>query len=126
MKVKVRYEADGAESDWLPYPSRLSYIHVGRCIANGCYKEAARIMLEITNIRVERLNDISETDAIAEGIDAKLCREYHFKSPVAHILNPAAYHAFAGLWESINGKDSWNANPWVWVIEFKRIENDNG
>jgi hypothetical protein len=71
---------------------------------------ASRINLEITGVRVERLQDISEADAIAEGITADF---------LEHIYGPAGYR---DLWESINGKGSWDKNPWVWVIEFKRID----
>lgn len=78
---------------------------------------ASRITLEITGVRVERLNDISEADAAAEGCDGKC--------PVGNIpmyqSGPFAYH-YAQLWESINGPDSWAANPWVWVIEFRKVE----
>lgn len=78
---------------------------------------ASRIFLEITNIRVERLQDISERDAIAEGCDnskteAALQVGWHEKPQ----------RAFRRLWEQINGTDSWSLNPWVWVVEFKRID----
>lgn len=89
-------------------------------------KEACRIFLEITNIRVERLRDITQEDAIAEGIKtyfSTLFQEdrYHdylnqdstWRSPIS---------SFESLWQSINGHESWDSNPWVWVIEFKRIE----
>ncbi|EKN4037605.1 hypothetical protein NUF46_003928 [Yersinia enterocolitica] len=72
---------------------------------------ASRINLLITGIRVERLNDISEQDALAEGVSAN-----------EH--SPARY-VFGSLWQSIYGADnpkSWQANPWVWVIEFERME----
>lgn len=65
---------------------------------------ASRITLEITAVRVERLQDISEADAIAEG------GTEHFN-----------IDWFGPLWASIYGVDSWNANPWVWVIEFRRV-----
>lgn len=84
-------------------------------------REACRIRLEITNIRVERLKDISDQDAIDEGIefrkDIEMWRSYY--------LNDTWYGnpiwSYRSLWEKINGKDSWNSNPWVFVIEFKRI-----
>ena len=76
-------------------------------------KWAARIWLEITDVRVQRLQDISEEDAMAEGVD---WRDY------AGLASKTARKLFADLWESINGKDSWHANPWVWVYEFKRAE----
>lgn len=66
---------------------------------------ASRITLEIVRIRVERLQDISAADAQAEGIK---------KVSTARL-------SYCALWESINGKGSWAKNPWVWVIEFKRL-----
>ncbi len=84
---------------------------------------ASRILLEITNVRVERLNDISEEDAIAEG-----CFKFPFEDDHAYTFyeNDKSGHAthtgaYRKLWESINGKGSWDINPYVWVIEFKRI-----
>lgn len=69
---------------------------------------ASRITLEITAVRVERLQEISEEDAKAEGVDWTP----FFNEPV---------EAYADLWKSINGPCSWESNPYVWVIEFKRI-----
>lgn len=80
---------------------------------------ARRIMLEVTGVRVERLQDISESDAIAEGImrDGEGWRGVPglpwFASPIA---------AFRSLWESLNGDGSWDANPFVWVVDFFRAE----
>lgn len=74
---------------------------------------ASRITLEITAVRVERLNDISEEDAKAEGVKAGVCPGHE------HMMHQVA---FSELWQSIYGVDSWNANPWVWVIEFRRVE----
>lgn len=71
-------------------------------------KEACRLFLEVVSIRIERLKDISEQDAISEGIIHK------------SMNHPCV--EFQHLWESINGEDSWESNPWVWVIEFKRID----
>ncbi|MGP6454276.1 hypothetical protein ACTZGH_05940 [Enterobacter ludwigii] len=86
---------------------------------------ASRITLEITGVRVERLNDISEEDARAEGIIDGGCLNCGEPEP-CNCSNPApdATDAFAYLWQSIYGQENWNANPWVWVIEFKRIEGD--
>jgi hypothetical protein len=85
-------------------------------------KTAARIWLDITNIRVDRVQDISEEDAIAEGIEGaegKMGYKYYIDKTAA-TFHPNI--SFQSLWESINGEDSWNENPWVWVVEFKRIE----
>lgn len=78
-------------------------------------RKACRILLEITAVRVERLNDISHEDAKAEGC----C--YGRGGGVPDFAVTPADH-FPTLWASIYGVDSWSANPWVWVIEFKRAE----
>ncbi|EPY6886561.1 hypothetical protein ACXEGV_004329 [Klebsiella quasipneumoniae] len=84
---------------------------------------ASRILLEITDVRVERLNAISEEDARAEGIIDGGCLNCG-EPEQCGCANPEpdATDAFAYLWQSIYGQDNWNANPWVWVIEFKRVE----
>lgn len=90
-------------------------------------KALARIWLEIVAVRVERLQDISEDDAKAEGIEMHFSpsypstewwKNYHgddiaFASPLT---------SYSSLWESINGKGSWDLNPWVWAYTFRRIE----
>ncbi|HCT2314430.1 TPA: hypothetical protein OTQ90_003204 [Klebsiella pneumoniae] len=84
---------------------------------------ASRILLEITNVRVERLNAISEEDARAEGIIDGGCLNCGEPEPCGCANpDPDATDAFAYLWQSIYGQENWNADPWVWVIEFKRIE----
>jgi len=69
-------------------------------------KEHARIWLEVENVDKERLHDISGADAVAEG--ASLLPD-----------NGIAYSRFQELWCAINGRESWDANPWVWVIKYK-------
>ncbi|CAM6400654.1 hypothetical protein [Klebsiella quasipneumoniae] len=86
-------------------------------------RAASRILLEITDVRVERLNAISEEDARAEGIIDGGCLNCGEPEPCGCANpEPDATDAFAYLWQSIYGQDNWNANPWVWVIEFKRVE----
>ena len=83
---------------------------------------ASRILLEITDVRVERLNCITEESAQAEGV-AKLREGFwkHYQPGwTQHQLS--ARGSFVALWKSIYGEESWQANPWVWVIEFKSIE----
>lgn len=76
---------------------------------------ASRITLEITAVRVERLQDISEADAQAEGVHP--CGNHDFDGwPKNHVI------AFCKLWEAINGSGSWECNDWVWVIEFRKVE----
>ncbi|EKQ7231180.1 TPA: hypothetical protein MM109_000844 [Klebsiella pneumoniae] len=83
---------------------------------------ASRILLEITDVRVERLNSIHDVDAMREGIqNLTTCSHADFGIPgVVNAQHPV--RAFQLLWESIYGADSWRANQWVWVIEFKRVE----
>jgi hypothetical protein len=84
---------------------------------------ASRILLEITDVRVERLNAISEEDARAEGIIDGGCLNCGEPEPCGCANpEPDATDAFAYLWQSIYGQESWNDNPWVWVISFKRVE----
>lgn len=83
---------------------------------------ASRILLEITGVRVERLQDINEEDAVAEGV-APLRGGYwkHYQPDwTQHQLS--ARGSFVTLWNSINGVDAWYKNPWMWVIEFKQIQ----
>lgn len=94
---------------------------------------ASRITLEITQVRVERLTDITEEDACAEGIEPPRCTkcgytkwdaQFHMDHNLCGKPNPeSAVPVFAGLWDSINCKlgFGWDTNPWVWVIEFGRI-----
>lgn len=109
------WRADYSDSDlaeqkagtlWLPHwkPS----IHM--------FRNRSRITLEITGVRVERLQDISEADAAAEGWTRQSERS---NDPEVH--QDAARDWYSDLWEQINGAGSWNLNPWVWVIEFKKV-----
>ncbi|MFB4877818.1 hypothetical protein ACE3LA_17110 [Enterobacter hormaechei subsp. xiangfangensis] len=97
----ILYAADGNG----PYGKWVPSIHMPRW--------ASRLTLEITCVRVERLRDLSEDDAKSEGITP----------PSGGVLPGWEYRInFRDLWMSIYGSDNWEANPWVWVIEFKRIE----
>lgn len=80
---------------------------------------ASRITLEITRVRVERLQDISDADCVAEGCGALSAA---IGCPMTSAPGETIPRAmFRALWESINGPDSWAANPWVWAIEFRRL-----
>ncbi|MGI4674891.1 hypothetical protein ACR2YN_06920 [Klebsiella pneumoniae] len=99
---------------------------------------ASRILLEITDVRVERLNAISEEDAQSEGVHTEVwdqtvvARNYaaideffqFWSEDMPHYveMNQLYRSSFRSLWESIYGAENWLANPWVWVIEFKRVE----
>ena len=111
-KSEIVYRADGTfdtpAKEHLRNKSWRPAIFMPRC--------ASRIALEITAIRVELLQDISEDDAIAEG-----CTHTGIGRSIAADEIETAREQFQRLWESIYGEESWNANPWVWVIEFKKI-----
>lgn len=91
-------------------------------------KEAARIFLEVSNVRVERLQDISEDDAIAEGIERVSIAPFvhRFKNYLCNNKFIGPKESFKTLWMKINGIDSWKANPWVWVYEFKQVHHPKG
>jgi len=88
-------------------------------------RAASRIQLEITGVRVERLNDCSEADAVAEGIRPFKDGWERFHTDPADTEHTGATKdprlAYKGLWEQINGAGAWEANPWVWVVEFRRL-----
>ncbi len=84
-------------------------------------RAASRILLEVTDVRVERLQDITEEDARAEGVEPDVDAGY-WKGYIFPGVYDSAKKSFASLWQSINGLGSWDQNPWVWVVSFKRIE----
>lgn len=116
-------DLDGISPSNLPVNSAIQYpatydgwvskrrpsIHMPRLVS--------RITLEITGVRVERLQDISEGDALAEGVNEWARGACAKDNPYG--FGPIEY--FELLWSQINGRQSWYANPFVWVIEFKRI-----
>jgi hypothetical protein len=107
----ARYRADFDRDQTVWRPS----IHMPRW--------ASRILLDVTAVRVERLQDISEADAQAEGVIPKWepgCSGRLMDAFGGFSFRPAA-SAYAELWEQINGPGAWDANPWVWVVEFKRV-----
>lgn len=121
--VDLVYRADPLP-DWEGEESLITWrpsIHMPRW--------ASRILLEITDVRIERLQDISEQQAMAEGIIGvpfrpddgfPICTGYMVGPDDGRtVLTPTAAEAFAELWNSTGG--DWDANPWVWVVEFKRI-----
>lgn len=91
-------------------------------------KEAARVFLKVTNVRCERLNDISERDAVAEGIKQTWISDSPEENRYKNYFNDGhgsflPERSFQSLWDSINAKKyPWVSNPWVWVYEFERIE----
>lgn len=80
---------------------------------------ACRTVLEMTEVRVERLQDISDADALAEGVSVKPDAE--IAARVAGPPETGARMEYFALWESIHGAGSWAQNPWVWVIAFRKV-----
>lgn len=115
-KVVYRADEDTAGAGWFPS------IHMP--------KEFARIFLKVTDVRVQRLRDISEEDAIAEGIQSREVRNAGLTMAPITVFGigrdtdyaPSAGVAFSDLWEEINGSGSWGKNPWVYALTFERVE----
>ncbi len=99
VMYRATHEEDGFPLTWDSYKWRPS-IHMPRW--------ACRLVLDVVSVRIERLQDIRDADAMAEGVSFD------------PLLQTSPREAFMHLWMSINGPESWAANPWVWVIEFRR------
>lgn len=98
--LPIQYRAD--RSDWLECSKWKPSIYMHRA--------ASRIDLEITGIRAEQIQEITEDDAKAEGVEP-------------YAPDDGRYGAgYKSLWDSINGVGSWDVNPWVWVVEFRRVK----
>lgn len=117
VQYVVRFKADNIESfsKWKP--------------SIFMPKKACRLFLEVTNVRVELLHDISNNDAKSEGIEAHYLLKkqgyMHYTKPDKFIPfgdADAARTSFFSLWMSINGDESLDKNPWVWAYDFKRVE----
>jgi hypothetical protein len=105
----IQYLADGFDRDAandFGFTKATPSIHMPRW--------ASRITLEVTDVRVERVQEISKADALAEGMLPN-------EDPASGHIHPASQ--FAQLWDGINAKRApWSANPWVWVIGFRRMQ----
>jgi hypothetical protein len=123
VKETVWVDADTKEFKWYAHQRIFKVDRVrdnARLWPSIHMKRAwSRIQLEITGIRVERLQDISEDDAKAEGVT-----DFgNITDPKTGEIDRDAVEAYEALWESINGPGSWDANPWVWVVEFKVVKS---
>lgn len=110
---------------WARKFGRIPSIHMPR--------DCSRVTLEVTGVWIERLHEIREADAIAEGIQPHYAgwRPYKTMFYEADGTTPANFFrdpidSYRTLWESINGADSWDVNPWVWVIEFRIAPTQQG
>jgi len=139
-KQKWTFEAANREVRYFDNPPdiirRNSYRELGWYKRPAIFmpRWASRITLQIKDIRAERVQDISEADALDEGIDTEsetyAIAEYNQNMGVrgcGNVVYSRSYYpsicCFAELWDSINAKRgySWGDNPWVWVIEFKKV-----
>ena len=107
------YAADGLTPYEADQPVWKPSIHMPRW--------ACRTLLEITDVRVERLQDITYEEAVAEGVHRDNCCRMWTASDEGGTCHKYPVPAFKDLWTGINGPDAWDANPWVWVVEFKRV-----
>ncbi|MBI9080870.1 MAG: hypothetical protein JEY79_14165 [Pseudodesulfovibrio sp.] len=148
MDLVIEYKADGKGAN-IAVPTRLSdmwelkykdrwpvpnWVSEHQGIPNGIFKEAARTFLKITGVRIERIQDISEEDAFAEGIRPLQDGCYRPVYP-AFLFGPdrpssshceqTAVKSFKTLWDSIYA-GSWEKNSWVWVYEFERTDMPDG
>jgi hypothetical protein len=116
----TQFEADGATSgEWIGFETPPKVTTAGK-LRPGIHmpRWASRITLEIVSVRVERLQNISESDALAEGCTLE-CMTPTGDDSGSAIHGPGGFRA---LWEQIEGAESWDANSWVWVVEFKRVK----
>lgn len=112
-RVDSNYEADGTLTVADAWPWKRSYLP-----SMHCPRGLSRMTLEVTAVRVERLQDISEADAQAEGC-ALECMTPTGDDSGSAIYGPGGYRA---LWDDINGAGAWDANPYVWAVSFRRID----
>jgi hypothetical protein len=112
------YYIDGCRPTTRPYLKRLTAMFMA--------KRYARTWLEITDVRVQRLQDISEDDAKAEGVEQR--SKSTWRNYFEDCYLSSAQQSFSSLWQLINGKnkpgeewDAWDANPFVWAITFRRL-----
>lgn len=132
-EVRDLHEDDGDEQDpnlekyWFAnwYPDLISGTEGKWTPSIHMPRWASRITLEITGVGVQRLQSISPNDASREGLIKLPATGRHCLNQGDQYFGGASHDArevFSWLWESIYGAESWQSNPWVWVIEFKRIE----
>jgi len=136
----IVYRMDYTEANGAAEAAGFGAMYGGWKSAIFMPKSAARLWLEVTDVRVERVQDISEQDAIAEGVfkdrvivGANCNSGIHVEEygdrfwPTAEDTRDEGFEdavsAYAALWDSINGKaHPWSENPWCWVIGFRRVQ----
>ena len=121
----VVYDDEWRGKEYSPKSIRPYARKFGRLSAQQMPREASRITLEIIDVRVELLQSITELDARAEGVADGGCLNCGNHEPCqCNAPLPSARDGFIGLWGTLYGRDSWLENPYIWVIKFKRVEQD--
>jgi len=119
--IRVEYEADGSESEWINVPHRLKEKpEVGKCLSNGGFREASRMSLRIKQTGAERLQDISTSDVRAEGVRVS---EFNMFGGTRVTRQEIAAITYSLTWNSIYGRTghAWKHNPFVWVVVFRML-----
>lgn len=130
---EVEYRADAAKHIWPVNAKESKFLDGGAKWKPSIFlqRQFSRLALEVTGIRVERLQEITEIDAKAEGVQGvalrdggKGWRNYVIERESSGINSTfrTARDSYESLWESINGADSWAGNPWVWVVSFGAVK----
>lgn len=115
IAASVKYVADGDQSEIISWPERLKEKPVlGKCLSNSGPREFSRITLKVTSVRVERVQDISRNDCIAEGFQGG-----HGSIP-GYMYSATPKEHFSETWKQIYS-DHWDNNGWCWVIDFEVI-----
>jgi hypothetical protein len=117
----VVYDDEWSGKEYAPAQERPWARKFGRIPSIHMPRDCSRILLEIVSVRVELLHDCSEADALAEGVKSEPCDHIRLSCEEIGCCGPTAKGMYAALWDQINGAGNWAANPWVWVIEFKRV-----
>lgn len=124
-QTPLRYAADGVVKGVSKrFVDSQGRIAIGRLRPSIFMRRwMSRITLEVTSVRVERLQDISEEDARAEGVSPRDAAIVFGAGEIQPQLNSTHRGAFAVLWDSLNAERApWSSNPWVWVVAFKRVQ----
>ena len=118
-RIQLYYEADGLCA-WVPWPDRIKRPVIGQCLANGAYREACRTWLEVTAVRVDRLNEITDDGAIHDGMQPCGGR-WIIPGTAPECRTPI--DAFREAWGTFyTGPKSWASNPFVWIYAFRMVD----
>ena len=121
-RSQFRYEADGEDSEWTCFPSRIKPIKLGKCVPNGCFRELARIFIKVTGVGFEQIQDITVADCLREGVHRESDDSgamWYGETKDSKFLSKDPFVPFVSLWESCY-PGSWDRNDWVEKVTFER------